>query len=111
MPDTQPAPLDPPAEHFSADDYPVLPGKRFWSNDLRVVEIAPADPERPLRSAPYADTGETATWHKTTTAGSYDTLTGWMRKYGRLGRFAPEGHSGLDAEDYPVGTQYRDVKT
>jgi hypothetical protein len=91
-----------PAEHRSADNYPVTAGARFWTNDLRVARIT----EVGAREArPYADTGEYATWHKHTD-GMSDTLTGHMRQYGRLARF----FQGKDAENYEPGTNYRDIK-
>jgi hypothetical protein len=90
-----------PAEHRSADNYPVTVGAKFWTNDLRVARIT----ELGTRAQRYADTGEFATWHKHTD-GSSDTLTGYMRKYGRLARF----FLGKDAENYEPGTNYSDVK-
>jgi hypothetical protein len=89
------------AEHFSADGYPVTEGRHFWTNDLRVAEITEVGKDRRL----YADTGEYSTWHKHTD-GSSDTLTGRMRQFGRLARF----FGGLDAEEFPAGTDYKDVK-
>lgn len=76
-------------------------GRHFWTNDLRVAVIT----ELGTRSQAYADTGEFATWHKHTD-GSSDTLTGSMQRYGRLARY----FEGKDAEKYPAGTNYSEVK-
>ena len=90
-----------PQAHYACDGTPVTVGAKFWDNNLRVVQIT----EIAAHSNEYADTGEIQTWHKHT-GGSSDTLTGTMQPYGRLvRRFA-----GLDAEAYPVGTEYRNVK-
>lgn len=89
-------------EYNSVDGFPVLRGGKFWDNNLRVVEIQ----EIAAYSNPYADTGETQTWHHTTTAGDYDTISGSMQPYGRLVR----RYEGKDAASYPVGTNYSDVK-
>lgn len=88
-------------KHYSADNVEITLGAKFWDNNLKVVQITKvAD-----YSNPYADSGETQTWHSTT-KGSCDTLTGSMRPYGRLAhRF-----EGKDAEDYPAGTSYRDAR-
>lgn len=87
--------------HYVSDGYRVTVGARFWSNDLRVVEVTSvAD-----HSNPYSDTGETQTWHGTT-GGSFDTLTGPIQPYGRLARFC----RGKDAALHQPGTEYRDVK-
>ncbi len=90
------------AKHYSADNRPVIVGARFWTNDLRVAQIT----ELGTRAQAYSDTGEFATWHKHTD-GISDTLTGRMRQYGRLARF----FEGKDAEKYPNGTNYADVKS
>lgn len=89
-------------EYNSSDGFPVLVGGKFWDNNLRVVEIA----EVAVRSDKYADTGETQTWHRTTTAGDADTMSGSMQPWGRLAR----RFEGKDASKYPVGTSYSDVK-
>ena len=80
-----------PEKYFSADNCPVEVGRKFWNNDLRVCQVTrlAAIPARP-----YADTGETSTWHDTD-RGMFDTLTGRMRQYGRLAR----RFEGLDAEE------------
>lgn len=94
-------------DHFSCDNYPVEVGKKFWSNDLRIVEIIEVAP-RPGNK--YSDTGCTQTWHKTVEGngrrGSFDTLDGSMRPYGRLVRY----FEGKDAEKYEPGTNYSDIK-
>lgn len=90
--------------HLSSDDYPVVPGAKFWDNNLRVVEIKASDRTYPT-SRTYADTGEISTWHDQVEGGSSDTLTGDMRPYGRLTRFYPH-NSGKDATNYPLGTDY-----
>jgi hypothetical protein len=89
-------------EHFSADNYPVTVGAKFWTNDLRVCKITEIGTQD---TRPYADTGEFSTWHQHTD-GSSDTMTGHMRKFGRLARY----FEGRDAENYPAGTNYADVK-
>lgn len=89
------------AEHYSGDGYPVKVGAHFWNNDMRVAEIT----EVAAHSNAYADTGEIQTWHQTQ-AGQFDTLSGTMRKWGRLYRYV----EGKNAENYPAGTNYRDVK-
>lgn len=89
-------------EYLSADGYPVTVGAKFWDNNLRVVEVTKV---AAIPARPYADTGETATWHSTT-GGSSDTLTGSMRPYGRLARY----FEGRDAEQYENGTTYASVK-
>jgi hypothetical protein len=89
-------------DHRSADDYPVTVGAKFWNNDLRVVQITAIGTQD---TREYADTGEHATWHKHT-GGSSDTLTGHMRKYGRLARYC----DGKDAENYEPGTNYSDIR-
>jgi hypothetical protein len=89
-------------DHYSVDDEPIVVGARFWSNDLRVVTVT----EVAKHSNVYSDTGETQIWHRTT-GGSFDSLTGKMRPYGRLVRV----FEGKDAEQYPDGTEYRDVKS
>lgn len=86
---------------FSSDNCPVEVGKRFWTNDLRVVTVTALG----TRDQDYSDTGERQAWHRTTD-GISDTLTGHMRQYGRLVRF----YGGLDAERHPDGTNYGDVK-
>lgn len=88
-------------EFRSADGYPVEVGKKFWDNDLQVVQIT----ELAERGQMYSDTGESAWWHHHT-RGISDTLTGTMQKFGRLGRY----FEGLDAEKYEPGTKYADVK-
>jgi len=89
-------------EYYSADGYPIWPGKKFWNNDLRVCQVTKL---ASIPARPYADSGETSTWHDTT-HGSFDTLTGYMQQYGRLARM----FQGKDAEDYELGTNYKDVK-
>jgi hypothetical protein len=96
-----PAPGSQPG-HFSSDAYPVTVGARFWSNDLRGVEIASVAEH----SNVYADTGEVQTWHATFAGGSFDTLSGSLRPYGRLVRF----FEGKDATAYPAGTEFADVR-
>ena len=86
---------------------PVEVGRKFWSNDLRVVQIT----ELAVYANAYADTGCTQTWHRTTEGedrrgGDFDTLDGSMQPYGRLAR----RFEGKDAENYPPGTRYADVK-
>jgi len=83
--------------HFSADNYPVYKGRKFWNNDLRVVTIVKVA----AWANAYADTGETSTWHQTT-RGAFDTLSGHMRPYGRLARF----YQGRDAEELHDGAAY-----
>jgi len=87
--------------HKSADGYPVEVGRKFWDNDLRVVQIT----ELGTRSQAYADTGEFATWHKHT-RGISDTLTGSMQRIGRLVR----RYEGYDAENYEPGKSFLDVR-
>ena len=95
------------SEHKSADGYTVNVGDKFWSNDLRVVEIT----EVAVYSNDYADTGCKQTWHRTTEGpngrdGNFDTMNGSMQPYGRLARFFER----RDAEDYGTGTNYSDIK-
>jgi len=106
------------ATYFSADNYdppnqariegfPVTVGAQFWSNDLRVVKVT----ELARHQNAYSDTGCVQTWHETTEGdggrgGSFDTLSGAMRQYGRLARW----FEGKNAEDYAPGTQYADIK-
>lgn len=96
-----------PATYFSCDNQPVTVGAKFWSNDLRVVQVT----ELARHSNAYADTGCAQTWHETTEGagrrgGSFDTLTGSMQPFGRLVR----RFEGKDAEDYAPGTRYSDIK-
>lgn len=88
-------------EHRSCDGYPVEIGSKFWDNDLKVVEVTAVA----AWDNPYADTGETQTWHETTD-GHSDTLSGRMQPYGRLVRFL----EGKDAENFAPGTRFADVK-
>lgn len=88
-------------EYLSVDGFPVGVGGRFWNNDLQVVEVR----EVAVSSNAYADTGETQTWHRTT-SGSSDTLSGRLQPYGRLVKV----FEGLDASRFPAGTRYADVK-
>jgi hypothetical protein len=53
-----------------------------------------------------SDTGCTQTWHRTTDGHVFDTLSGSMEPYGRLVRY----YKGRDASQYPVGTNYSEVK-
>lgn len=85
--------------YLSADNQPVEAGRKFWSNDLRVVEVT----EVARYSNSYQDC--TQTWHKTT-GGDFDTMSGDMQQYGRLAR----RFEGKDAEDYEPGTNYSDAK-
>lgn len=89
------------SEYRSADNYPVEAGRRFWNNDLRICQVT----KLAEYGNPYADTGCTQTWHKTT-HGNFDTLDGSMRPYGRLARY----FEGRDAEDYEPGTDYASIK-
>jgi hypothetical protein len=89
------------SEYLSVDGEPVTAGAKFWDNNLRVVEVTRVA----AWDNKYADTGETQTWHDTT-AGSSDTLSGAMHRWGRLVR----RYGGKDAEDYPAGTNYSEVK-
>jgi len=88
-------------EHFSCDNQPVTIGARFWSNDMRVVMITTVA----RTSNPYQDRC-TQTWHDTADGGMFDTLDGDMRPHGRLVRYL----DGKDAENYPAGTNYADIK-
>jgi hypothetical protein len=93
-------------EHRSCDGYTVNVGNKFWSNDLRVVEIT----EVAAHSNSYQDKA-TQTWHRTTEGngkrgGDFDTLDGSLQPYGRLVRY----FQGRDAEDYSAGTNYSDIK-
>lgn len=93
MPDTQ--------QHFSVDGFPIEVDAQYWNNDLRVVKIT----DVATHSNPYADTGETQTWHQTG-AGQFDTLSGGLRRIGRLVRW----FEGKDAATFAPGTYYGDVK-
>jgi len=87
-------------EYYSADGYPVWPGKKFWNNDLRVCQI--------IRLAAHSNDylhQATQTWHETT-HGSFDTLDRHLQYIGRLARLV----EGKDAEDYEPGTNYKDVR-
>jgi len=87
-------------EYYSADGYPVWPGKKFWNNDLRVCQVTGL--------AAYSNDYQrqaTQTWHQTT-HGSFDTLDGYLQYIGRLTRH----YEGKDAEDFETGTNYKDVK-
>jgi hypothetical protein len=86
--------------HRSADGFPVEVGKRFWSNDLRVVEIT----QVAAYSNRYQELGM-QTWHKTTD-GSFDTLDGSLQRIGRLVRY----YDGRDAEKYAPGTNFSEIK-
>jgi hypothetical protein len=88
-------------EHRSVDGYPVEVDKQFWNNDLRVVKVT----EVAVHANAYSDTGETHTWHRTN-QGSFDTLSGTMRPYGRLVRY----FEGKDAEQYAPGASYSEIK-
>jgi hypothetical protein len=88
-------------EYLSADGYAVTIGARFWDNNLRVVEVTQTDVARNA----YSDTGETQTWHDTT-SGWVDTLSGRLYQFGRMARH----FEGRDASDYPVGTSYAAIK-
>jgi hypothetical protein len=94
-------PADCPFVHRSVDGYPVEVGKKFWDNDLRVVQIT----ELGTRSQEYQDSGCYATWHKHT-RGISDTLTGHLQGIGRLVRY----YERRDAEDYEPGTSFLDIK-
>lgn len=89
-------------EHLSADGQPVEVGRKFWDNNLRVVQVTKLG----TRSQPYADSGCEQTWHDTT-GGSSDTMTGHMRHCGRLAR----RFEGKDAEDYEPGTEFAATRT
>lgn len=89
------------SQHVSVDGYPVEVGKRFWDNDLKVVEITVVA----TNSNPYSDTGWTQTWHKHT-GGISDTLSGYGAKWGRLARY----FEGRDAEQHEPGTKFSDIK-
>jgi len=93
--------------HYSTDGCPVTVGARFWSNDLRVVQITAVA----VTANPYSDTGEIQTWHDTT-AGQCDTLSGALQLYGRLTRFYPHqpDPSAVDAREHPVGTDYNVIR-
>jgi hypothetical protein len=86
--------------YLSADGYPVTAGARFWDNSLRVVGVT-----RVFTSSNAYPEDTVQTWHGTT-GGQADTLSGGMRKWGRLARF----FEGLDAEEYPPGTRFADVR-
>jgi hypothetical protein len=88
-------------EHYSCDYQLIKVGAKFWSNDLRVVEVT----EVAKSDNKYSDTGCIQTWHKTTD-GIFDTLNGSMQPYGRLVRYYMQ----VDAEKYPTGTNYSDIK-
>ena len=88
--------------HFSCDNFPVTIGARFWNNDMRVVMVTTVA----RSSNDYQRGRATQTWHDTQDGGMFDTLDGSMRPYGRLVRYL----DGKDAEDYPAGTEYRDIK-
>jgi|HubBroStandDraft_3_1064219.scaffolds.fasta_scaffold643533_1 hypothetical protein len=90
--------------YLSADPKPepVEVGRRFWNNDLRVVEVT----ELACAANPWPDTDATQTWHKTS-AGRFDTMSGKMREYGRLARYC----DGYDAELYQPGVRFADIKT
>jgi hypothetical protein len=94
----------PDETHYSADAHPITIGAKFWDNNMRVVQITGVA----VDSNPYTDDGTVQTWHQTG-AGMYDTLSGDSHPWGRLARFDPFTHR-RDAEDYPAGTQYADVK-
>lgn len=103
-----PVEIEPAPEHFSADSIPapITVGAKFWNNDLRVVVIT----EVAKQSNPWPDSDSIQTWHQTN-AGRFDTMSGSLRRIGRLARYAPVGYSsGYDAEDHPVGTSYGDIK-
>lgn len=93
---------EPPPDHRSADGYPVTVGAKFWNNDLRICRITAIGQQSRI---PYADTGEFQTWHKHTD-GISDTMTGYMRRYGRLARYC----DGKDAENYEPGTDYSEIR-
>jgi hypothetical protein len=90
------------AEHLSADGQPVVVDAQFWDNNLRVVRIT----QVAVRSNPYADTGSIQTWHAAEPGGDTDTMSGGLAFCGRIARY----FKGLDAESYPPGTDYADVK-
>ncbi len=93
-------------EHRSCDGFTVTVGARFWSNDLRVVQVTAVA----VHSNDYR--GEaTQTWHRTTEGrggmgSDFDTLDGALYPYGRLVRY----YGGRDAGDYEPGTSYASVK-
>ena len=91
-------------EHYASDGTPVTVGAKFWSNDLRVVQVS----EVASSSNAYADTGETQTWHQTGD-GRFDTLSGALQPYGRLVRYFNGSKGYKSAEDYPVGTSYNNL--
>lgn len=86
--------------HFSTDNYPVRVGAKFWNNDLRVCEIT----EVAVSSNDYPG-GYTQTWHQTNRS-RFDTVTPFHPNLGRLSRY----YGNRDAEQYPVGTSYSEVK-
>jgi hypothetical protein len=86
--------------HRTHEGAPVTVGAKFWDNNLRVVEITHVGDGY---SRVYGDCPEIQTWHATT-GGSSDTMTGGLA--GRLAR----RFEGKDAESYPPGTNYSDVK-
>lgn len=94
-------PIKYPPEYYSVDGYPVEVGTKYWSNDLRVVVIT----QVAAFSNDYQNGRATQTWHKTN-QGSFDTLDGQLQSIGRLVRY----YGGKDAEQYPVGTEYADIK-
>ena len=87
--------------HLSADGFPVTTGAKFWDNNLTVVQVTRVA----AWSSGYADSGETQTWHDTT-RGSSDTMSGTLRRYGRLARY----FEGRDAELHEPGTTYASTK-
>ncbi len=108
--DSAPAEVTPAdGNHRSCDGFPVTAGARFWSNDLRVVQVTVVA----THANAYSDTGCTQTWHRTTQSpgsgmgSDFDTLDGALEPYGRLVRY----YGGLDAMDYyEPGTSYASVK-
>jgi hypothetical protein len=99
-------PRDHTSKHISVDSQPVEAGRKFWSNDLRVVQIA----EVAVYSNAYQDMA-VQTWHRTTEGGGrrggdFDTLDSGWHHIGRLVRW----FEGKDAEDYAPGTSYADIK-
>lgn len=87
-------------EHFSVDRQPILLGRKFWNNDLRVCVIT----QIAAHSNDYPG-GYTQTWHDTT-HGQFDTVTPHHDNLGRLVRW----YGGKDANNYPAGTNYADIR-
>lgn len=87
-------------DHFSADTHPILPGRKFWDKNLRVVTVTATG----VHSNAYPGMTD-QTWHRTT-GGEADSYAGIDRKWGGLAKW----FEGRNADDYPDGTEYADIK-